>query len=361
MLTIKKILNNKIWISGILALLISIFIIPITITQIIPTQFSIPTGSDIRSGNRIFYNFLKTIKQKDNILVLGTSETGNRLNGNNYYSILSRDKRFNKNVYAFGGAGRSANVYFPLILDKPEFFKDLNIIYYINPTYWRKGLNKFNSSYFNRYVDSSLVCHIKDRAKYEKLFENFMDTSLLYKDNFEYLSNRIIDNFKSIYYHDLDLFLARKKTDSKIKRDILSTYDSNKISSLKKKINLEFNSTDDFLKKNSNFPAINSVSNYQYELLLAFIRICKKYEINCTFYLGPYNEIYCQKVNPDLMINHRLVLEKIKKILINNNVEFIDGTKISTIPGTFMDIQHISEYGAFLTALQIKEYYEKAK
>jgi hypothetical protein len=37
----------------------------------------------------------------------------------------------------------------------------------------------------------------------------------------------------------------------------------------------------------------------------------------------------------------------------------IDGTWQGNVPGTFIDVQHISEYGAYLTAQQIKAYYEK--
>lgn len=37
-------------------------------------------------------------------------------------------------------------------------------------------------------------------------------------------------------------------------------------------------------------------------------------------------------------------------------MNYIDGSEISTIPGTFLDVQHISTYGAYLTALQIKRH-----
>jgi hypothetical protein len=193
MLTIKKIVNNRIWISAILALVISLVIIPLTIILINPTPLSMPKGIRIKSGSRLFYNFLEEIKQRDDILVLGTSETGNSLNGNNYYSLLNRDKEFNQSVHVLGGAGRSANIYFPLILDNPKAFKDLNIIYYINPTYWREGLNQFSIAYLNRYIESSLVYHVKDIAKKEEVYDDFMDNGLKDKNNFSFLVNRTIE------------------------------------------------------------------------------------------------------------------------------------------------------------------------
>ncbi|PLX06361.1 MAG: hypothetical protein C0596_17990 [Marinilabiliales bacterium] len=66
-------------------------------------------------------------------------------------------------------------------------------------------------------------------------------------------------------------------------------------------------------------------------------------------------------MNPELIEDYWNTLEKIKQLLQESDVEFIDGTELSVKPGTFIDKQHISEYGAYFTALQIKEYYEKNK
>jgi len=360
MLTVKKIIKNKILLPSVfLALILSLVIIPLFLVTLSPLSLSIPKGVQIKSGSHLFYNFLENIKQANGILVLGTSETGNSLNGNNYYSLLNKDQNFNRSVYALGGAGRSANVYFPLILDNPKAFKDLNIIYYINPTYWRNGLNKFNETYANRYIESSLVNSTKKFAQKEGVFDDFMNLGENYNSNILFSFSRAIDRFKSLYYHDLNLVLWKKTVIPIKKINIKTTYDSIRLTGLKQQINLEFNVTDDFLRKNSDFPSINTKSTYQDDLLLAFIQLCEKYEINCTFYLGPYNEIYCQQKNPELINEHQIVIKKIKDRLINSQIDFIDGSNLSSVPGTFMDVQHISEYGAFLTAIQIKEHYEK--
>lgn len=360
MLTVKNIIKNKIFLPSVfLALILSLVVIPLIIASLTPISLSLPKGIHIKSGSHLFYNFLENIKQTNDILVLGTSETGNSLNGNNYFSLLNRDTEFNKSVYALGGAGRSANVYFPLILDNPAAFKNLNIIYYINPTYWRNGLNKFNETYANRYIESSLVNYVKEAAKTEDVFDNFMNPGENYNSHVSFLFSRAIDRFKSLYYHDLNLVLSEKEIIPIKKVNLKTIYDSTKITNLKQQIDLEFNVTNEFLRKNSDFPSINTESTYQYDLLFSFIQLCKKNEINCTFYLGPYNEIYCQKKNPELKNEHLIVINSIRDLLINSQVDFIDGSSISSIPGTFMDIQHISEYGAYLTAIQIKEHYEK--
>ncbi len=361
MLTNKKIISKNIWLAAFLSLIVSLIIIPIIIILINPKQTSMPKGIDIKNGSRIFYKFLNNVKEENGILVLGTSETGNSLNGNNYYSILTKDEEFNRNVYALGGAGRSANVYFPLIMDNPKAFKNLNLIYYINPTYWRKGLNNFNEAYFNRYLDSNLVNQVKYFILNQGKYKEFLNDKQIVKSNVNFLIDRKIKDFKSLYSNDLSIFLNNTVNKNKLKINIQNLYNESKLKYFKEKINLKFNATEEFLKKNIEFPVVDKKSDFQLQMLNSFIDMCKDYEINCTYYLGPFNEIYCSQKNPDLVPDHKQVLKKIKDLLKNKNVGYIDGTDLSKISGTFSDVQHISEYGAYLTAIQIKKYYEKTK
>ena len=358
MLTVKSIITKNLWVSAAITF-IAILIIPIGLSFQGSSSITMPKGVYVKKGNRIFYNFLEQLKQEKGILVLGTSETGNQLDGNNYFSILNKDKEFNKPVYAFGGAGRAANVYFPLILDNPKAFENLELIYYINPTYWRNGLNKFSEDYFKRYVDDGLAFSVKNKAQRSAIYNKFIKDGAEIKSYFPFITERITDNFKSFYYHNLTNLIANKIPIKSSKIDIKNFYNDQKLKGFKQKINLEYNVTDEFLKKNSPFPAIDTSSSYQYELLYNFIKLTKQYNINCTFYLGPYNEIYCNQQSPELKKEHQKVVRNIRQLLIKNDAVFIDGSAQSTIPGTFTDIQHISEYGAYLTAIQIKEYYEK--
>tara|TARA_B110001452_G_scaffold33543_1_gene25990 strand:- start:1376 stop:2458 length:1083 start_codon:yes stop_codon:yes gene_type:complete len=358
MIIVKTIIKNKLWVSSVLAF-IAILIIPFVLSFVQSSSLSMPQGAYVKSGNRIFYNFLEKVKQNNGILVLGTSETGNSLNGNNYHSFLNKDKGFNRSLYSFGGAGRCSNVYFPLILDNPKAFSELEIIYYINPTYWRQGLSKFHSNYFNRYVDSTLVYAVKEKAQRLKVYDQFMKDGVTERNYLPFLITRIIDNFKSFYYHDLDKLFKKNNVVYPVKIDINNHYDKQQIERFKEDINLEYNAFQWFVNTNSAFPIIDTTTTYQYDMLRAFIQLVKEYNINCKFYLGPYNKIYCNKKSPTLKKEYQDVITNIKTILTINDVDFIDGSIFSNTPGTFIDIQHISEYGAYLTALQIKEFYEK--
>ena len=355
----KKIIKSKLWLPALITIAI-VIIIPFILNLVhIPNK--IPEGKYIKLGNHIFYDFIENVKKEKGILILGTSETGNTMSGNNYWGLLDKDIDLNRSFYALGGAGRSANVYFPLILNNPEAFRDLEVIYYINPTYWRVTLNYFDTEYFSRYVDSKLVIAVKSKAIKAKLYQQFMSKHKTFGLPINNSAHRFIDNFKSYYYHDLNSWLSDKNISSTDKIDINQMYDSVGFIALKSEINLDKNVTFDYLSKyaENTFPIIDTSVHYQYDLLKAFIKLTKTYNINCTFYLGPFNEIYCKQKNPEFIDDHHLVVENIKQILVDQEVNFIDGSHLSRVAGTFWDVQHISEYGAYLTALQIKAYYEK--
>ncbi len=383
MLTIKKIINYKLWISSTIAIVVSLVIIPIFLLFIDTTDtpkfdnayyqkndIRVPDGIFIKNADPVFYDFLEDVKKTNGILVLGTSETGNWLSGKNYYSLLNIDKDIDRATYSIAGAGRQANMYFPLIFNKPEAFENLEVIYYINPTYWRTDLCEFNNEYFERYVNFDLVQKTKNIAKEHNIYNDFLKLSPSYF--ITAFTNKLVVDYKSLFVERLNpivikdyvqknkySIIDKQKPSSENKIGIESFYTKDELENERNKINLEYNVTDDFLSHNEPFPKINTNSTYQYDLINAFIYMCIEYNIKCVFYLGPYNEVYCNKMNPELKNDYEQTIQNIKQLLINNDVEYIDGTSLSNIPGTFIDIQHISEYGAYLTALQIKDYYEK--
>src|SRR5690606_34772097 len=101
---------------------------------------------------------------------------------------------------------------FPLILDNPEAFEGLDVIYYINPTYWRVGLNQFREGYFERYVDASLVNRIKEKAQKKGLYEKFMKPVDDDPEPFITAADHYVDAFKSYYYNDLTNCLISQST-----------------------------------------------------------------------------------------------------------------------------------------------------
>lgn len=383
MLTVKKIIKYKLWIASTTAILIALVVIPALLCFIDVPQAShlnheyyksdkitVPKGIDFKNADSVVYDFLMDVKRTDGIIILGTSETANWMSGKNYYSLLNQDSVLNRDFYAISGAGRCANMYIPLILKFPKAFEGLDMIFYINPTYWRKDLNKFDNEYFERYVDFNLVLEIKSEAKKRDIYDPFIKLSPIFYANA--YSNKLVGDYRRLFQENLNHFLnpnqkpdkdlkiaSKTRNNSSQKINIDNYYTPQELENERNKINLEYNVSDLYLADNDPFPRVDTRVTYQDDLLQAFISLCQEFKINCVFYLGPYNEIYCTKMNPEHIPDYRQTVQNIKSILEKNNAKYIDGTSISTITGTFSDKQHISEYGAYLTALQIKEYYEK--
>lgn len=362
MKTISKFIKSKIWISAIISIFFILFIIPSFFILFEDEKIIIPDGKYIKKGNRIFYNTLEQLKKQNGYLILGTSETGNGLNGQNYYHLLNKDKTINKPFLTLGGAGRCINTYFPFILDKSDVFTDLKVIYYINPTYWRSGLNAYSQTYFERYVDCDILINsIKTSDNYQFINE-YISKPKIEKSNLETSLLRVVDNFKSFYYYDLkNQFISINYLPTNKSNTIENYYSEKELSILKNEINFEYNTTNSFLKSKSAFPSIDKNSNYQTQQLNTFIRLCKLYNIKPTFYIGPYNKVYCEKMNPERISDYEKTINDIKENLTKKKMKFIDGSEISNIPGTFLDVQHISKYGAYLTAKQFKNFIIQSK
>lgn len=361
MLTVSKIIKNKLWVASALSLVISLIVVPIVMVVMTNARFEAGAkltikDAHVKEGNRVFYNFLKDVKKTNGVMILGTSETGNSLDGNNYWSFLQKNRTAGKMYYDFGGAGRTCNMYFPLILKNADAFKGLEIIYYINPTYWRKGLNAFNEAYYNRYVGKDLNRSIqeKDRA--------------VVKDYLGSVNGEVqpkivqyVDDYRSLFYHDLKEWItSSSKKELNVVEDAFEfndVYRQKMYDLVLEKVDTNYNVLHKFLETNTLFPMIDP-SDYQYDQLQAFIDLNKTYGVKCVYYLGPFNEIYCNKMNPENYEEHAEVVKRIQAMLSDNAVNYIDGTYQGSIPGTFLDVQHISEYGAYLTALDIKKYYE---
>ncbi len=360
MLTVKKILETKIWIASVLALVIALIFVPIWILFQDRPAVS-PLGVNIKNGDRVFYNFLEDTKANDGIIILGTSETGNSLDGKNYWALLDKDEELDRNFYSFGGAGRCSYVYFPLILDNPEAFKDLEIIYYINPTYWRKGLNGFNVNYYTRYINPQLALSTKTKATKEGIYEQFMAPGIEEKTAIPFYFERTINNYKLLYASGLSQKKEAVISDTIKERFVLSEQGAKETFEITKtKLSLPHNALVEYAATENPFPQIDTTTSFQDDMLIAFIKLTKDYGIDCKFYLGPYNGVYCQKMSENRLEEYEEVMDNIKHILKTHNVEFIDGSYQSNLAGTFLDVQHISEYGAYLTAMDIKAYYEKS-
>ena len=92
---------------------------------------------------------------------------------------------------------------------------------------------------------------------------------------------------------------------------------------------------------------MNETDTYRDMELTSFIQLCKKLGIKATFVIGPYNERFIQQYNPESLAGHQRVVQKIKQLLIDQNVNYIDATELSPVAGAFVDHQHYSSYGAY--------------
>lgn len=361
--SVSNIVRHKLWIPA-LASVILVMLIPLVLQVLTFPQTNTINGIAARAGGRIFFRALDAIKDNNGVLVIGTSETGNELDGVNYWGVLNKDSTVHENYTMLAGAGRSYTIYFPLILKNPDAFENLKVLVYINPTYWREGLCEFNNEYFTRYVGPSLALDVEQKAKERGIYEEFIEPAVydsipldqMHLTFAERLSTRITD-FRSFYSYDFQRLLNDKEKINHSRQNLLHP-DEQQLLALKQGINSEFNVSEDYLLRSAQFPPLDKSCNHRYKGLYEFISLCKDYKIDATYYVGPYNALYCERKNPELIGEYEELLANIKAILKTANVPFIDGTEQSRIPGTFLDVQHISKYGALLTAQQIAQHYE---
>ncbi len=343
----------------------------VVVTVMLPLILSVVTlpqaltvkGTYVANDSRVFHRFVEDIKSANGVLVLGTSETGNELDGYNYWGFLNRDKDIGYKFSVLGGAGRDYSVYLPIIVGNPELFRGLKVLVYINPTYWRETLCKFDNSYFTRYVGRDLALRVKDDFMERGLFDKFLKPVMFDDgkiDSLEYSFNDELDkyvaDFKTYFSYDLKRVISddQQPPPKTRKFELMSTQ---QLDSLKAGINLEFNAVESFLATGTPFPAIAQGCSFRYDALYEFINLCDEFDVDVTFYLGPYNGVYCEKKNPEHRASYEEVIADIKMLVKGAEIPLIDGSGLSNTTGTFLDVQHISKYGAYLTAQQIKEYY----
>jgi hypothetical protein len=359
---IGLIIRHHLWIPA-LGSIIAVILLGVYLSLVSLPQALTVNGLYVREDNRVFHRFINDIKKQNGVLIIGTSETVNGLEGANYWGILNNDKTGTLKYSLMAGAGRDYSILLPLVLNNPRLYKDLKILVYINPTYWRVGLNNFNNEYFERYIGPNVAIGIKEKAKAIGLYEDFIKPAQYnavgvdtLEDSFAEKMRREINGLRSLFYYDFNRLIHDKEKIVRYNLDFDLTEE--KITELKNGLNLEYNVLQTYLDTNPTFPAIDLKSSYRYTALYEFIALCKENNIQATFYLGPYNGIFCNKKSPELIPVYEELIQNIKMIISSAHMPLIDGTAQSQIPGTFMDVQHISKYGAFLTAKQIQSYYE---
>ena len=310
-------------------------------------------------------HFLNSIKNNNGYLILGTSETTS-LPGGNYYDFLNSDEDLSEMGFSvLAGAGRTCGNYIPILLAHQEEVRGLNLIYFVNPVYWRKDLCEVNLDYGQRYLNYYMTTKPDLSEEEEKKFyspiteyQAELNPAIKASESIEYLIRSLFRNYNfDLKYGFLGNDLEETLTLVKNKESLKFSEHDYRLTS----IDTVFNIQESFTHKDW-FKPINEKVNYRTEEIEAFIAVCKELEVEVTFVLGPTNERFIEAYSSSSLEGYQNVSENIEMLLEEGGVTYIDAREINSEVGAFSDHQHHSTYGAFLIYQLIKKkIYEEKK
>lgn len=303
--------------------------------------------------------FLHSIKAHHGYLCLGTSESDYLPDGN-YYDFLNNDSNIKAGFSILAGAGRTCGLFIPLLLAHRNEVDSLNIIYFINPVYWRTDLAQVNKTYWNRYSSYKVCSNIKISGQEEKRY---------YEPVKEY-TNKLNAFEKATYVLEYELRQYRKSFFQDLNSDInpapfiqsLSFIPPTKrpLTTFKnfgepdyKNIDTNWNIDKSFTDKEW-FKPIDDTATYRYRELTSFIHTCKDLGVNALYVVGPYNGRFIARYNKPALAGYVQTTNNIRSLLMAQKVNFVDASNISYTPGAFIDHQHHSSYGAYLIYKELK-------
>jgi hypothetical protein len=322
-------------------------------------QYATISGKAIKYNDTILMKaFFQSIKDRNGVLCLGTSESTS-IDGGNYYDFLNNDTSISKRFSILSGAGRTCGIYDWMLIEHPDWFKDLNIIYMVNPAYWRTDLCEINLEYWNRYNNYyvcknalekhesvSLQTYSQKLNSFQKasfIGEYFIRKSILpLNQNLKYLLNpdAINKNFSTMSNEKSPL--------SSFKHFGLPDYENlDTVNNIEKGF-----SHIDWLKP------INESSLYRYQELQSFISLAQNTGAKIRFVICPFNKTLLKNYNEAQISEHEKWRKKLIDMFNSNNQQCVDATDISELNTTFVDHQHFNSYAAFLIYLKLKPFYE---
>ncbi len=313
---------------------------------------------ELRDNNTLYTDlFLQSIKANNGYLVLGTSESGS-VTGGNYFDFLNADTALDVRFSVVAGAGRTACTHFPLICGNDNV-ENLKVIYYVNPAYWCNKLASSNEDYFMRYTSYAAMWSAGvggDKYVEEVIRANRRNVTM--SDRSADFLAFYFDKIRRKYYQDLVFAIDSmefKKTLNFVKpqSDVLKSVSSALPDS--SEYNYTYNVSGAF-DINSYSLNVNTESPYRYDELRAMIHLCRERKVDIVFVVGPYNHIAFSNANSSELASMQSVCKKILRLLDEEGAAYIDASDISSVPGTFSDWQHHSNYGAYLLYQKIKNY-----
>lgn len=349
-----------IFISLLLIIVAGYLFIPEFQVQNIDAQLLRIKGKYIKfSDDPHMHEFIRSVKHNKGYICLGTSETTTLKDGN-YYDFLDQDTSYSARFSKLGGAGWTCGLHMPMLINCKEDVDSLNLIYFINPVYWRSELNGFDKGYWIRYLNYGVYKEILNKNNYPE----FLDISQEYDkaihpgEKLLYRSENWLRKIRKPFFHDLRYYLFPDKYYddlSSMAEDKTGTSDFAFFGESDTAfIDCSWNVSYEFKSRTW----LNPISNndYRNRELKAFINLCKDLNVKVTYILGPVNEIYIKKYQASYLGDYQKAVSSIRNILEKEDVDFIDASDIGTVPGSFMDNQHHSSYGAFLIYQKIKKH-----
>ena len=319
---------------------------------------------EVKNNTDNFQLFLKNIKQNNGVLVLGTSESGKQ-GGYNYWELLNRDPENPREYSVMYGAGRFCEKYIPQILSNPETWKGMNVYIFVNPTYWRSGLNYLHAEYQSRYLNKNLIESAQSKFENQTIYHQLFGTQPSIKSHLNLLT---YNQFSSIYKEDISkVILGETKNPftsfPEYTLDFEKKLSQDSLDFILQKIDTNINCTYSYLETYNKHPkltVIDTNSNYRTVALETFFGLCEKYNINATYILGPYNGKLGAANNSKAEVKeYDKLISELQQLFTANNQNWIDVSGESYTSGFFNDPQHHSPFGGYLIYKAIKNYERK--
>lgn len=302
-------------------------------------------GTDIRDREPVVRDILCALSRERGILLLGTSETNNDLDGANLQHWLHAEHKVP--VIALGGAGRSAYIWIPFLLEYGNVLGNARAILYVNPTYWRDDLNRYDPTYTRRYIGESRwsLAGLRRSGLPDGIFP---EDALAPQDGWTGSLRRLVVPYGlASYYRYLKTWQTLRKQPvvptparpEHIEETVARVYTNPQ------------GVPDPFLARFPNWqlPLVDpSPEGYQWRALDAMLDLAAALGIHPEVVLGPYNGVALEALGPPEKLDaHRRLAAAVVNHLEPRRLRLTDASEVSYIPGSMLDAQHHSAWGAW--------------
>ncbi len=321
----------------------------------------------VRGNDAYFRHFMEAVRNNDGVLIMGTSESG-PIEGYNYWELLNDDPEIKTDFSILYGAGRFCSMYIPSMLNEPDLWKGQEVIVFINPVYWKPGLDTFNLTYQERYLDhleikKARVKSGEDIERFDLMFAGGADIDRL--QFHELLNEEISQHVRSLYSGSLHGFIYGRKERNDFtpfvnvgKEDFEGRINSSALKVVRSEIDTVYNCLPTFLSSpDFALESVDPGSIYRNTSLSYFDDVAKRLDVRVTYIIGPYNRMLGEKIGvKDAIESYDRLAEELTLWMKSRGNAYIDLSDLSELYGVFNDKQHNGKYGGYLIYQRIKKY-----